>query len=64
MALQRTYYRDRWNEKKVWEVVKLVGGYYLRQYISGKQVGRGVRTTKGFIKSLGVLEFEKVGGIV
>lgn len=64
MALQRIYYRDCWNEKKVWEVVKLVGGYYLRQYISGKQVGRGVRTTKGFIKSLGVLEFEKVGGIV
>lgn len=39
MALQRNYYRDRWNEKKVWEVVKLVGGYYLRQYISGQQVG-------------------------
>ena len=51
-------------KKKVWEVVKLVGGYYLRQYISGQQVGRGVRTTKSFIKSLGVLEFEKVGGIV
>lgn len=42
MALQRTYYRDRWNEKKVWEVVKLVGGYYLRQYISGQQVGSGI----------------------
>lgn len=39
MAVRRTYYRDRWNEKKVWEVVKLVGGYYLRQYISGQQVG-------------------------
>ena len=42
MALQRNYYRDRWNEKKVWEVVKLVGGYYLRQYVSGQQVGRGI----------------------
>lgn len=40
MAVRRTYYRDRWNEKKVWEVVKLVGGYYLRQYISGQQVRR------------------------
>lgn len=43
MAVRRTYYRDRWNEKKVWEVVKLVGGYYLRQYISGQQVGRGMK---------------------
>ena len=54
MAVRRTYYRDRWNEKKVWEVVKLVGGYYLRQYISGQ---------KKFIKSIGVFEFEEVGGI-
>lgn len=54
MALQRNYYRDRWNEKKVWEVVKLVGGYYLRQYISGQQVGRGMKTSKKFIKSIGV----------
>lgn len=59
MALQRTYYRDRWNEKKVWEVVKLVGGYY----ISGQQVGRGMKTSKKFIKSIGVFEFEEVGGI-
>lgn len=59
MALQRTYYRDRWNEKKVWEVVKLVGGYY----ISGQQVGSGIKTSKKFIKSIGVFEFEEVGGI-
>ena len=51
------------NEKKVWEVVKLVGGYYLRQYISGQQVGRGMKTSKKFIKSIGVFEFEEVGGI-
>lgn len=63
MALQRTYYRDRWNEKKVWEVVKLVGGYYLRQYISGQQIGSGIKTSKRFIKSIGVFEFEEVGGI-
>lgn len=63
MTLQRTYYRDRWNEKKVWEVAKMVGGYYLRQYISGRQVGSGVKTSKKFIRSIGVLEFEKVGGI-
>lgn len=63
MALQRNYYRDRWNEKKVWEVVKLVGGYYFRQYVSGQQVGRGMKTSKKFIMSIGVFEFEEVGGI-
>lgn len=63
MAVRRTYYRDKWNDKKVWEVVRLAGGYYLRQYISGQQVSRGVRTTKEFIKSIGIFEFEKAGGI-
>ena len=63
MAVRRTYYQDKWNDKKVWEVARLAGGYYLRQYISGQQVNRGVRTTKGFIESIGIFEFEKVGGI-
>lgn len=39
MSVQRTFYQDRWNPDKTWEVVKLVGGYYLRQYIKGKQFG-------------------------
>ena len=42
MAVKRTFYRDRWNDRKVWEVVKLRGGFYLRQYINGKQFGRGI----------------------
>lgn len=69
-----THYDSSWSDargyratagkaKKVWEVVKLVGGYYLRQYISGQQVGRGMKTSKKFIKSIGVFEFEEVGGI-
>ncbi|RKJ03153.1 hypothetical protein D7X87_15065 [bacterium D16-54] len=62
MALQRTYYRDRYNSDKIWEVVKLNGGYYLRQYICGRQTGRGLRTTKKFIRSLGILDFEAVTG--
>ena len=60
MAAKRTFYRDRWNENKVWEVVHLVGGYYLRQYICGAQQGAGLRTTKKFIKSIGILDFEQV----
>ena len=63
MVRQRTLYQDRWNSKKVWEVTKLRGGYYLRQYISGQQFGRGLRTTKAFIKSLGILGFEIVQAV-
>lgn len=63
MAVQRTFYQDRWNKNKVWEVVQLVGGYYLRQYVCGHQWGRGLRTTKKFIKSLGILEFEQVPAV-
>ena len=37
----------------------MIGAYYLRQYIDGRQVNIGVRTTKKFIKSLGILDFEK-----
>lgn len=60
---QRKFYQDRWNENKVWEVVRLVGGFYLRQYIDGRQQGRGLRTTKEFIKSIGILEFQEVTGV-
>ena len=63
MAVQRTFYQDRWNKNKVWEVVQLVGGYYLRQYVCGQQWGRGLRTTKEFIKSLGILEFEQIPAV-
>ena len=58
--VKRTYYRDRYNCNKVWEVVKLNGGYYLRQYICGSQIGRGLRTTKKFIQSLGILDLEVI----
>lgn len=63
MAVQRTFYQDRWNKNKVWEVAQLVGGYYLRQYVCGQQWGRGLRTTKEFIKSLGILEFEQIPAV-
>ncbi len=59
---ERAYYRDKYNRNKVWEVVKLNGGYYLRQYVCGRQAGRGLRTTKKFIRSLGVFDFEVVIG--
>ena len=43
---------DKYNSSKEWEVIKLSGGYYLKQYIKGKQFGRGFRTTKKYIESI------------
>lgn len=34
--VKREWYQDRYNSKKTWEVVKMVGGYYLRQYVDGQ----------------------------
>ena len=47
-------------QQKTWEVVKMVGGYYLRQYVDGQQVNTGLRTTKAFIASIGIFEFERI----
>lgn len=63
MTAKRTFYRDKWNKQKVWEVVALKGGFYLRQYINGKQFGRGIRTTRECIKNIGILDFEVIPGI-
>ena len=56
--VKRTWYQDCYNEKKTWEVVN--GAYYLRQYINERQFGRGLRTTKKYLESTGILEFEKI----
>lgn len=63
MAVSRKFYQDRWNPDKVWEVVKVVGGYYLWQYIKGSQFGRGIKTSKRFIASIGILDFQEVAGV-
>lgn len=63
MAVKRTFYQDRWNPDKVWEVAQMIGGYYLRQYVRGRQFGKGLRTTKEFIRSIGIFEFEVVEGV-
>lgn len=58
--VQRTFYQDPWNTKKVWEVAKLSHGFYLRQYISGEQFGKGLRASKRFIRDIGILGFSEV----
>lgn len=64
LTVKREFYRDRYNQNKVWEVARLAGGYYLRQYVKGQQFGTGLRTSRKFIESIGIFEFEKVGGIL
>ena len=59
----RNYYIDRYNPCKVWEVTKLKGGYYLRQYIKGKQMCRGVKVSKSYLKQVGILGFDKIESI-
>lgn len=61
MAVQRTCYQEKYNRNKVWEVADLDGAYYLRQYICGKQSGRGLRIKRKFIQSLGIFDFEEIG---
>lgn len=59
--IKREFYQDRYSSKKVWEVVQMAGYvYYLRQYIDGRLISRGTRTTKNWIRSLGILDFEKI----
>lgn len=60
--LERRFYRDRYNAAKVWEVVKLSHGYYLRQYINGVQFGRGCRRRKSDIAGIGIFDFEEAKG--
>lgn len=56
--IKRTFYIDRYNKCKVWEVAILKGGYYLRQYIKGKQLGRGIKVNKKFLTNIGILDYE------
>ena len=46
--VKREWYQDRYNSKKTWE------------YINGQQVNTGLRTTKAFIASIGIFEFERI----
>lgn len=57
-ARKRTIYQDPYNPIKTWEVTELSGGYYLKQFINGKQFGRGSRTTKKHLKEMGIFEME------
>ena len=44
--------KDKYNDFKEWEIIKLSGGYYLKEYIKGKQFGRGFKTSKKYIENI------------
>ena len=43
-------FKDKYSDYKEWEIIKLNGAYYLKQYIKGKQFGRGFKTSKKWIE--------------
>nr|DAF72354.1 MAG TPA: hypothetical protein [Caudoviricetes sp.] len=56
--MKRILYQDKYNPCKTWEVTKLKGGYYLKQFIKGKQFGSGIKTSKKYLKEVGILDFK------
>lgn len=59
--MTRKFFKDQYNANKVWEVVRLSGGnYYVRQYINGKQYGRGSRIHKKLIDEIGMMKGEQL----
>nr|DAG17557.1 MAG TPA: hypothetical protein [Bacteriophage sp.] len=54
----RFVYQDPYNPIKTWEITKLKGGYYLRQFIKGKQFGRGIKTTKSYLEQIGIFNMD------
>ena len=54
----RTLYQDKYNPNKTWEVTSMSHGFYRKQFICDKQFGRGLRTTKEYLKSIGILDMQ------
>lgn len=59
--MKKIIVQDKYNDIKTWEVTKLSGGFYLKQFIAGKQFGSGIRITKKWIESIleTKIKFEK-----
>ncbi len=56
--MTRTLYQDKFNSQKVWEVTSISHGFYLKQFICGKQFGRGLKTSKEYIKSIVIFDMQ------
>lgn len=63
--IKRQFFIDKYNNKKVWEVAHLKGGYLLRQYLKNIDgtyylFNKGSRRTQKELIELGVLSFEEI----
>ena len=58
--MKRLLIQDKYNSDKTWEINHISHGFYLKQYIKGKQFGKGVRTTKKWLKEIGLLDMKVI----
>lgn len=58
--VQKHLYQDKYNTKKTWIVCYMKGAMYLKQFIDGKQFGKGLRCTKAQIKQIGIFDFKRI----
>ena len=54
----KTIYQDKYNNQKTWEVTTMSHSFYLKQFICNKQFGKGLKTTKKYLKSIGILNMK------
>lgn len=67
-GIKRRFFRDKYNDKKIWEVAYLKGTYLIRQYLENNDsayhlLGRGSRRNKKELIELGLLGFEEITNI-
>ncbi len=58
--MMKVLVEDKYNKNKQWEITHLKGGYYLREFICGRQFGRGCRTTKKWLDETGIAYMKPV----
>jgi hypothetical protein len=56
--------QDKYNHKKTWEINYISHGLYLKQFIYGKQYGRGCRVSMKWLKELGLLDMQPLKVII
>ncbi len=54
----RTLYQDKYNPQKTWEVTTISHGFYLKQFINDKQFGRGLKTSREYLRDVGILDMK------
>ncbi|QQV88854.1 hypothetical protein Liucustia_154 [Acinetobacter phage Liucustia] len=58
--IKRDLYQDKYNPRKTWQVNRMKGAKYLKQFIDGVQYGKGIRCNMKFIKQIGIDNFKLI----